>query len=452
MEVFKHLELYGFSGKMGTGKNYIAEKLFKAMLPPKNTLVVALADHFKIECCVKDNVDYNKVFGLKDDKTRSLLQKRGTEEGRNIYGPNIWINILETWIKRHHETGIERVIVTDLRFPNEVEWLKSLGGYTFRIEAPHRNMNRLKQEAGDNLDWLHKIQNHASETALDNYTNFDYIINNDYQNQREIPNKIRDIVRNIAINNHVAPLTIFCDLDDTICICKKFYNDIVLHVIHLIKSHITINDSNIDLLIKKYISSFEQRYYTREDFSTSLCKVVMEAYEIAHCFNEFNSDLYREVYRLGLSVYDQHYDPLYDDSIARVREMCKYGQVVIFTLGDHTEQMKKIVHLGLLDFKVEIFTHKDENMFRYLKTKYPSKKYVMIGDSYQRDIVPALKANFDHLVHISSKPIESFSDKPIDQIFTTDRLNDDLMNYLLNIKKSDTNISLSSSFNHSFMS
>ena len=434
MNTFTSLELYGFSGKMGTGKNYIAEKLFKAMLPPKNTLVVALADHFKIECCAKDKVDYNKVFGLKDDKTRNLLQKRGTEEGRNVYGANIWIDILETWIKRHNETGIERVIVTDLRFPNEVEWFKKLGGYTFRVEAPERNMYRLKQETGDNSDRLFQIQNHQSETALDNYTNFDYFINNDYKNQRDIANKIRDIVRNIAINNHIAPLTIFCDLDDTICICKKFYNDIVIQVINLIKSKININDSNIDLLLKKHVSSFEQRYYTRDDFSSSLCKVVIDAYEIAQCLSEFDSNLYQQVYKLGLTVYDQHYDPLYEDSIERVKEMCQYGQVVIFTLGDYTEQMKKIVHLGLLDFKLEIFTHKDENMFRYLKTKYPSKKYVMIGDSYHRDIIPAMKANVEHLVHIAETPSEELNHH-FDKILTINRLNNDLMVYLAEIKK-----------------
>lgn len=428
---FRNLEIYGFSGKMGTGKNYIAEKLFKAMLPPKNTLVVALADHFKIECCVKDKVEYEKVFGLKDDKTRNLLQKRGTEEGRNVYGHDIWINILETWIKRHHETGIERIIVTDLRFPNEVEWLKSIGGTTFRIEAPNRNIDRLKQEAKEDMERLNRIKNHESETALDYYNNFDYVINNDYQYQRDISNRMRDIVRNIGQKNNVSNLTIFCDLDDTICVCKKFYIDIIKKVVELLKSRIKINDSNIEMLLAKYVSSFEQRYYTRDDFSTSLCKVVIDAYEIANSLDKFDANMYQEVYKMGLSVYDQHYDPIYPDSITRLREMCQYGHVVIFTLGDYTEQMKKIVHLNLLDFKLEIFTHKDENMFRYLKAKYPSQKYVMIGDSYQRDIIPAMKANVEYLVHISDTVIES--NQHVEKILTIDRLNDELMSSLKHI-------------------
>ena len=87
------------------------------------------------------------------------------------------------------------------------------------------------------------------------------------------------------------------------------------------------------------------------------------------------------------------------------------GKLVIFTLGDQTEQMRKIANLGLLDFPVEIFTHKDENMFRYLMAKYPSQKYVMIGDSVKRDILPAQQAGIPHLFHVSKLSDEGNPDQ-----------------------------------------
>lgn len=420
------LELYGFSGKMGTGKNYIAEKLFKAMLPVKNTLVMALADHFKVECISKDGVAYHRVFGEKDQESRDMLQKRGTEEGRDVYGKEIWIKTLETWIRRHHETGLERVIITDLRYQNEVEWLKKMGGMTFRVVAPERNMTRLQEEAGDDTERMNQIANHNSEIELDNREDlFDFVIHNDYSDQHKVANKIRDIIRQVIYKDPV-PLTIFCDLDDTICQCKRFYQDAINRVVSMIKEKTGISQELIETLLAKHVLSYEKRYYTHNDFSNSLAKVATEAYLVQDRVMEFNHQIIEEIDRIGNSVYDQTYDPLYSDSVARVREMKKIGQVVIFTLGDYTEQMKKIVNLGLLDFQIEIFTHKDKNMFRYLQNKYPSREYVMIGDSYARDIIPAAEAGIRNLVQIFTGQVENKTDK----VLRIERLNDTLMTHL----------------------
>ena len=85
---------------------------------------MAFADHFKIDAINKQNLQYDKVFGEKDNETRKQLQYMGTENGRDKYGQDIWINTLDTWMKLYHERGIERFIITDLRFKNEYEYLK----------------------------------------------------------------------------------------------------------------------------------------------------------------------------------------------------------------------------------------------------------------------------------------------------------------------------------------
>ena len=438
------LELYGFSGKMGTGKNYIAEKLFKAMLPSKNTVILALADHFKVECCAKDGINYNRVFGDKDGESRKLLQKRGTEEGRAVYGEDIWTRTLETWIRRHHETGVERVIITDLRFPNEVEWVKKLGGMTFRINATDRNRSRLQQEAermgaesNDSIsleDRVNMIANHSSEVALDNRDGmFDFLIDNDYCHQRDVPNQVRDIIRKVIYRDPV-PLTIFCDLDDTICHCRNYYRKVIDRVADLLRERTGVSQGQLEDLLAKHVYSFEKRYFSRDDFSNSLVKVAMETYIIQDRVQEFGSTLIEEISSMGESVYNEPYDQLNPDSVERLREMCKYGQVVIYTLGDHTEQMKKIVGLNLLDFKIEVFTHKDENMFRYLQSKYPSIKYMMIGDSYSRDIVPAAGAGIDHLVQVDRDRVVDMEDRQDSilkkRIFAIDKLNDHLIDLI----------------------
>lgn len=400
MSRLPNIELYGFSGKLGTGKNYIAEKLFLSMLPKKPTLIMAMADQLKVNVCTKDDVPYEKVFIKKDESTRRILQLRGTEEGRTKYGEGIWINTLETWIRMYHDRGIERFIITDLRFPNEVEWVINNGGFTFKVDAPNRNRDQLQRESENDEEKMIKIRDHPSETSLDGYEKFSYVIKNDYDDKRSVANRVRDIVRELA-TKQPKRLTIFCDLDDTVCMCARFYQEIIDKVVALSKKKIVMNDNVLKSLLDKHVYNFEKRYYTKDDFAISLTNFVVEAFLVNGKSLDLTEGFLYEVYEMGLSVYNQNYDALNEDSIDRVRQMQQYGQVVIFTLGDHTEQMKKVAHLDLLDLPTEICTHKDENMFRHLQAKYPAEEYVMIGDSYHRDIVPASMAGIRNLVHIN---------------------------------------------------
>lgn len=166
------MEVIAFAGNLKTGKNYVAENIFIPLLPKKNTLVMAFADHFKIDAITKGNLEYSKVFGEKDDKTRKQLQIMGTEDGRDKYGQDIWINTLDNWMKIYNERGVERFIITDLRFKNEYNYLKSKNAKIIKIEAPNRQKKNLK---GQDL----KVLNHRSETELNDII-FDSTINNDY--------------------------------------------------------------------------------------------------------------------------------------------------------------------------------------------------------------------------------------------------------------------------------
>ena len=78
------MEIIGLLGHQGVGKNYIAEKILPFILEEKPTIVLAFADHFKIDCICKHGIEYDKVFGKKDYKTRKILQRVGTEEVDNL--------------------------------------------------------------------------------------------------------------------------------------------------------------------------------------------------------------------------------------------------------------------------------------------------------------------------------------------------------------------------------
>jgi len=175
------IEIFGFMGNIGTGKNYIAENIFLPKINKKlnkPTLVMAFADHFKINSIWFSNLEFDKVFIKKDTETRKKLQELGTEMGRNKFGENIWIDIVYNWMKVYSSRGIKRFIITDVRFKNEVKFIKELNGVIIKIDAPDRNLNKLIQESNGDIEILKLLSNHSSETYIKNFTDFDFIINN----------------------------------------------------------------------------------------------------------------------------------------------------------------------------------------------------------------------------------------------------------------------------------
>ena len=173
------MEIIGLLGHQGVGKNYFAEIVLPKILPNKNTVILAFADHFKVDCICKYNADFTKVFGEKDYETRRLLQRVGTEEGRNKFGYDIWIRTLETWIKLLNSRGVERFIISDVRFQNEADWLKSLNGILIKIDSPIRFNERLMKETNNDQKKINEIKSHASEINIDKILNYDICINND---------------------------------------------------------------------------------------------------------------------------------------------------------------------------------------------------------------------------------------------------------------------------------
>jgi len=123
---------------------------------------------------------------------RKLLQLLGTEAGRQIIHPNIWVNAL---FADYNPLGFDykgsagknikgswvypKWIITDVRFPNEVEGIKDRGGIVIRI-------NR------DNGTRAIDVNPHLSETALDDYDGFDYVVENDGSIE-DLVDKIRQL-------------------------------------------------------------------------------------------------------------------------------------------------------------------------------------------------------------------------------------------------------------------
>lgn len=64
---------------------------------------------------------------------RYLLETLGTEWGRTLIQSDVWLRLASKFV-RECSTG---VIIKDVRFPNEMEWLESEGGILIHIIRPN---------------------------------------------------------------------------------------------------------------------------------------------------------------------------------------------------------------------------------------------------------------------------------------------------------------------------
>ena len=120
-----------------------------------------------------------------------MLQTLG--QGIRNYNENYWVNIMLDeldFISYHSGFNQPTIIISDVRYPNEITELEKLFDVVkIRIERPSFN-NGLTQEQ----------QQHSSETALDSYESWDYVVVND-GDLEEYKEKIRRIIENESKDN-----------------------------------------------------------------------------------------------------------------------------------------------------------------------------------------------------------------------------------------------------------
>ena len=67
-------------------------------------------------------------------EVRRLMQVMGTEVGRNLFDPDLWVKLAKR--KLESTLSVGDVVVTDVRFPNEARLIRGYGGVLVRVERP----------------------------------------------------------------------------------------------------------------------------------------------------------------------------------------------------------------------------------------------------------------------------------------------------------------------------
>lgn len=120
-----------------------------------------------------------RIFSFADDvyalarqlgmqgKDPVVLQALGTEVGRRIAE--------DRWTKSLYNNLLVKrpaiAVIPDVRFPNEIQLVKDLGGITIKVHRVDKDGRAFV--AGD------RNPNHPSEVALDSYNDWDYMLVND---------------------------------------------------------------------------------------------------------------------------------------------------------------------------------------------------------------------------------------------------------------------------------
>jgi hypothetical protein len=165
--------LIAISGKFGTGKDTLVLALEKYLQEKEIEFI-----HCKFAKALKDSAAI--ILGMK-------VEDMYTDEGKSKYIPTLdmtvgrFQQIYGTEMRKHIHNDIwvfpvintyldnvgKVILISDCRFPNEADTIKEYGGIIIRLE---RDSSKINTNGRDPY--------HISETALDDYGDFDLVIEN----------------------------------------------------------------------------------------------------------------------------------------------------------------------------------------------------------------------------------------------------------------------------------
>lgn len=167
------MEIYLVAGKSGSGKGEVAEIIKEYYLSiGKKPIITEFSKYLKMYA--KEILDWDGT----DPKPRKFLQETGVTIRENMDKPMFFIDRMKDDLDLY-KLYFDVVIISDVRLPQEVEEIKKSYEKVYSIYV-------VNQFAPSPLSV--EEQMHETETALENYDNFDITIAND--NINALDNKV----------------------------------------------------------------------------------------------------------------------------------------------------------------------------------------------------------------------------------------------------------------------
>jgi len=159
--------IIGLAGPKGVGKSTYANQLVFDMYKTREwsdaIRIISFASPLKemLGCIVhKDYIeDKERVIPNLGVSARHCLQTLGTEWGRNLISDSIWIDITR---HRIEESDATVFIIDDVRFDNEAEMIRDMGGEVWKLSR-----------SGVNEDDAHISESGVSDNLITKHVNLD---------------------------------------------------------------------------------------------------------------------------------------------------------------------------------------------------------------------------------------------------------------------------------------
>lgn len=174
------MKIYLVAGKAGSGKAEIAKIIKEHYLSLKHKpIITEYSKYLKLYA--------NEILGWNgsNPKPRKFLQDLGITIRDNMGMPNMLINRMIEDIKVY-SLYYDVVIISDVRYPEEIEEMKKTFKNVYSIYVVNQfGKSELSLEE----------QTHITETALENYGNFDVTITND--NINVLDNRVIEFIERV---------------------------------------------------------------------------------------------------------------------------------------------------------------------------------------------------------------------------------------------------------------
>lgn len=166
--------LIGLGGYAYSGKDAFADVLEKNLGWYKTYMSKALRESLEtlnpiVGLDVRDHIlrfkEAIEILGYEEAKklpeVRALLQRMGTEVGRKLWSEDFWVDLCFKDAVKQLEAG-RNVVITGIRYPNELFAIQSLSGTSVWITRPEN----------------HAVNEHSSDNSL-TPEDFDYTFKNE---------------------------------------------------------------------------------------------------------------------------------------------------------------------------------------------------------------------------------------------------------------------------------
>ena len=220
--------IIGIAGFQGSGKDTIADYLQNIYGFKRDSFAATLKDAVAAvfgwdrellegrtteSRAWREQVDpwWAKRLNMPNLTPRLVLQLWGTEVARKSFHDDTWIASLENKLHKAHND----IVITDVRFPNEIKAIKNAGGICIRVcRGPEPEWYELAEKVNrghkKNIEWrlsqdrLAEYKIHPSEWAWIG-TEFDAIIDNNADGLDPLFTQIKNLVQDLLAANLDQP-------------------------------------------------------------------------------------------------------------------------------------------------------------------------------------------------------------------------------------------------------